>query len=187
MTDESWKKIWDARKAALEAELGPADDLVLHAFKPFHLGGQADVLTFHKHIPGRVAVTCELLGEPSQKKNVLGNFELMICHRNENDWGAKMISRLARFTCERVLNSGDTMDIGPAVPQGSTIAGLFFAAYSQFKFADADAGILLCIGVTTDELAACRQRRQQEVYDALKEAGVLPYTDLNRESSLPNV
>jgi len=43
------------------------------------------------------------------------------------------------------------------------------------------AGLLLCIGITADELAACRKGRNVEVEQALKEAGVYPYTDLHRQ------
>jgi len=83
--------MWDARKAVLESVLGPAEDTVLHAVVPFHLGGQADVLSFRKHLPGRLSATCELLGEPSQKQNVIGNFELVVAHRDENEWGPNVI------------------------------------------------------------------------------------------------
>jgi len=184
MAGDSWQQIWDERKAALESVLGKSDDMVLTAFLPFHLGGQADVLLFHKHIAGRVAATCVLLGEPSQKKNELGVFELMVAHRDENDWGPQVISKLARYTCDACLKPGDTMEIGPAVPTGSTIAGFLFLDYSRFKFQGIDAGLLLCIGITADELAVCKQGKPQEVLDALKTAQVYPYTDLFRASAL---
>src|SRR5579862_2897508 len=100
MADDEWKRTWNARQAALESVIGPADDMVLHAVVPFHLGGQADVLSFRKHIAGRVVETCELLGEPPQKRNVQGTFELAIVHRDDTDWGPKIISKLARYTCD---------------------------------------------------------------------------------------
>jgi hypothetical protein len=182
--DDDWQQTWDARKAALQGVLGEADDTVFHAPVPFHLGGFADVLSFHKHIPGRVAATCELLGEASQKQNQLGSFELVVAHRDDNEWGPNLISKLARYTCDAKVEPGQTMDIGSAVPKGSTITGLFFVDYSRFKYGGKDAGLLLCIGVTADELAACRKRKQQEVFEALNAAGVYPYTDLSRASTL---
>lgn len=184
MADDDWKRTWDARKAALESVLGPAEDTVLHAVVPFHLGGQADVLAFHKHIAGRVAATCELLGEPSQKQNLQGTYELMIADRDGNDWGPNVISKLARYTCDAVLQPGQTMDIGSAVPPKSTIAGFFFDDYKRMKYEGQDAGLLLCIGLTADEVAACRKGKRQEVYDALKAQKVFPYTDLFRPSVL---
>jgi hypothetical protein len=185
MPDNTRNRTWTARQDALESVLGKADDTVLHAMLPFHLGGQADVLSFHGFIPGRVSATCELLGEPSQKRNQMGTFELMIAHRDDNNWGPNVISKLARYTCDTNLEPGHTMDIGSAVPKGSTIAGFFFVDFERFKFKGRDAGLLLCIGVTADELAACRQRKQQQVFEVLKSADVYPYTDLFRPSTLP--
>jgi len=182
--DDGWKKTWDARQAALESVLGPAEPVVLHAIVPFNLGGQADVLLFRNHIEGRVAATCELLGEPSQKPNLLGTYELAVAHRDDNDWGPQIISRLAKYTCESVLEPGHTMDIGPAVPRNSTITGFFFDDYKRMKYDGRDAGLLLCIGLTADELTACRQGKRQMVYDALVSQGIFPYTDLFRSSVL---
>jgi len=184
MADDEWKKTWDARLAALESVLGPSEDNVLHATVPFDLGGQADVLTFRQQIAGRVAATCELLGEPSQKRNLQGTFELAIAHRDDDDWGPNVISRLARYTCDAVLEPGQTMDIGPAVPAKSTIAGFFFDDYKRMKYQGEDAGVLLCIGLTADELAACLKGKRQMVYDALIAQKVFPYTDLFRPSVL---
>ena len=184
MPDEEWKHLWDARQAALESVLGPAENSVLHAVIPFHLGGQADVLSFRKHVPGRIVATCELLGEESQKPNVMGTYELAVAHRDDNEWGANIVSKLARYTCDAVVQPGQTMGLGTAVPAKSTIAGFFFDDYLRFKFEGVDAGLLLCIGLTADELAACQQGKRQEVYDALKAAAVFPYTDLFRPSVL---
>src|SRR5262245_12550826 len=105
----NWAQTWNAREAALTAVLGETDGMVLHAVIPFELGGQADVVCCRTHIPGRVAATCELLGEEGQIRSDLGTYELMIAHRDDNDWGPNIISRLARYTCEAQLDPGHTM------------------------------------------------------------------------------
>ncbi|HEY8751720.1 MAG TPA: suppressor of fused domain protein [Tepidisphaeraceae bacterium] len=184
MSTDEWKQAWDVRKAAIESVLGPAEDTVLHATVPFHLGGQADVLSFRGHITGRVFATCELLGEASQKRNLLGTYELVIAHRDDMDWGANVISKLARYTCDVRVQPGQTMDIGSAAPNKSSISGFFFDDYKRMKFNNEDAGLLLCIGLTADELAACQQGKRQVVYDALVAQGIFPYTDLYRASVL---
>jgi hypothetical protein len=181
---DDWKHTWDAREAALTSVLGETDGMVLHAWLPFHLGGQADVICFRKHIPGRVAATCELLGEEGQIKNELGTYELMIAHRDDNDWGPNVISRLARYTCDALLGPGHTMEIGSAVPAGSTIAGFLFFEYARFDYRGQDAGLLLCLGITADELDHCKSGRREEVIAALKAASVYPYTELSRPSVL---
>lgn len=177
---DDWQRTWDARQAALEGVLGKSDGTVLHARMPFNLGGQADVLVFRDHIRGRVVATCELLGEPSQKQNALGTFELAVAQRDDHDWGPATISHLARYTCERKVGLGNTMDLGNNFPKRSTMAGLLFAAYGRFEYAGSKAGILLCICITRDEMDACRAGQTKQVFAALKASGVYPYSDLFR-------
>lgn len=179
-----WKQDWDAREAALTSVLGESDGAVLHALVPFHLGGTADVLSFRKHRAGRVAARCELLGDEGQLETGLGTYELMVAHRDETEWGPNLIAHLARYTCEARLEPGDTMEIGPAVPEGSTIAALLFCEYARFDYRGRNAGLLLCLGITADELGRCRAGGFDEVLAALKAKGVYPYTDLSRASVL---
>lgn len=108
----------------------------------------------------------------------------MIRTRAVDDWGANIICQLAHYTLEAVLNPGETMDIGPAVPEGSSIAAFLFCDYGRFKVRDRNAGLLLCIGITADELSECRAGNLERVEAALKDAGVFPYTDLFRNSVL---
>lgn len=185
---DEWSKWWNARVAAIETVLGKSDDVVLHAVIPFQFGhqagGAADVICFRKHVPGIVAVTSELIGEDSQVRNDIGNYELMICQRDDIGWGANLLARLAYSTLESRLNPGETMDIGSATPEGSTIAALLFLEYARFEVRGRAAGLLLCIGITGDELQACFDGHRHELELALKEAGVFPFTDLYRKSVL---
>jgi suppressor of fused protein SUFU len=186
---DEWQEWWDARVAAIKTVLGPSDGKVGHAMIPFHLGpeagGAADVIYFREHVPGVVAVTSDLIGCDEQVLNSQGNYELMICHRDESRWGANLISRLANYTRETALNPGETMEIGPATPKGSTIAALLFFDYARFPVRNRPAGLLLCVGITDDEWKACQKGRGDEVEANLKTAGVFPYTDLFRKSVLP--
>ena len=181
---DSWKKAWDARHAAIEAAIGAkAHNSVQHTPMPFNLGGFADVIWFKRSGNGRVFVTCELLDEPGQIPNGLGKYELVGADRHGDDAIANIISRLARFTCDARLNVRDTMDIEGAVPNGSSIISLLFLEFARFQFEGKPAGLLLCLGITADELAACRHGRVNEVVDALQVGGIYPYTDWTRESS----
>jgi hypothetical protein len=191
MADEApddWQAWWDARVAAIEGVLGKSEDVVGHAPIPFHLGaemgGAADVIYFRNHVRGVAAVTSDLIGCDEQVPNQLGNYELMICQRDDAEWGASIISRLAPYTLQAELNPGETMDIGPATPEGSTIAALLFFDYARFEVRGRRAGLLLCVGITEDELQACREGRRAEVETALKSVAVYPFTDLFRGSVL---
>lgn len=186
--DDEWALWWDARVAAMESVLGKSDDVVGHATIPFEMGsdvgGAADIVYFRNHVDGVGFATSELIGRDDQVPNQLGNYELLIFHRDATEWGADIISRLAFYTCQAELNPGETMDIGSATPEGSTIAALLFCDYGRFTVRERDAGILLCIGITADELSECRSGNLPRVESALKKAGVFPFTDLFRESTL---
>ncbi len=179
-----WKELWNERVSALTRILGEPEGGVFHAIIPLLLDGTADVLTFKNHIKGVAYVTCDLIGDDRQKENDLGNYELMICHRQEDDWGPGIISKLARYTIDTALRPWDTMDIAPAVPAGSTIAGFLFVPYKRFAVRDKPCGLLLCVGITEDELEACKAGKKKEIVKRLKEVQVLPYTDLERDSVL---
>jgi hypothetical protein len=161
---------------------------VIHGVIPFafgvEMGGAADVVSFRQHIDGVVYVTSELIGCEDQVTNDQGNYELMVCHREEDEWGPSVIRQLAYYTCEAELQSGDTMDIGPATPDGSTIEAFLFLDYARLRVRDLDAGLLLCLGITADELAACRQGNREQVEEKLKRSGAYPFTDLFRDSVL---
>jgi len=185
---DEFQRWWDARVSAMEKVLGRSHNMHGHAVIPFQfgadMGGAADIIYFHEHLDGIVSVTSELIGCDEQIFNSLGNYELMICHRDEEDWGPNIISQLAHYTLEAELNPGETMDIGPAVPDGSTIDALLFLEYAKFPVLDRDCGLLLCIGITADELTQCRAGQRPEVEAALKGQNIYPYTDLYREPVL---
>lgn len=179
---------WADRLAALESVFGASDDTVIHAIVPFQFGydagGRADVVPFRKHVPGYVYVTCDLLGCNEQVQNSLGTYELAVCHRVDEPWGADVISKLSYYTLDAKIEPGQTMDLGPAVPDGSSISAFLFDAFAHFSFRATNAGVLLCIGITPDELAACRRGQVERVRRALRSKRVYPFTDLNRRSVL---
>jgi hypothetical protein len=189
-SEDDWSDWWKDRMDAMEKVLGRPDDIVGHVVIPFQMGadigGAADVVYFRHHVDGVVCATSELIGCDDQRANSLGNYELMICHRNNDkagqDWGSNIISQLAHYTCEAELNPGETMDIGAAAPKGSTIAAFLFFGYAAFAVGQREAGLLLCMGITAAELNACRKGKRQVVEAKLKAEGVYPFTDLFRKT-----
>jgi hypothetical protein len=54
----------------------------------------------------------------------------------------------------------------------------------HFKFLGKKYGLLLCIGVTVDELRFAQEEGSHKLLPKLKKAGVFPYTDFTRKSVL---
>jgi hypothetical protein len=179
---------WEDRMRALEALFGNSDGTVTHAVIPFDFGydfgGRADVVQFREQIGGVIYTTCELIGRDVQQPNSLGNYELAICHRHDEDWGINIIRSLAYYTLEAKIEPGETMDIGPGVPPRSSISAFLFLNFGQFIVRNRDAGVLLCIGITADELAECRNENRKKVEVALRSKQIYPFTDLFRPSAL---
>lgn len=185
--DKDPHALWNERLALLETLFGKSDETVRHGIIPFvigaNAGGTADVVCFSSHVPGRLAVTSELIGCEGQKASPLGNYELAIAHRDpEEEWGANLICRLAQYTLMVALKPGETMDIGPAAPTGSTIDAFLFFDYGSFQFRGTSAGVLLCMGITKKEKEACLAGRKDTLVETLKATHVFPYTDLVRQS-----
>ena len=181
---DAWEATWTERQAALERLFGKSAEHVLHAVVPFHLGGQADVLVFPDHIVGATLyVTADLTGNDSDQapNDRWQQYELAICVRGDDPWPPGTISRLATYCRATPLNPGETMDIASAVPQPSSITAFLFAEYGTFRLQGRTCGVLLCIGITADELQTAFDDGSTILLERLRGAGVFPFTDPARE------
>jgi hypothetical protein len=182
--DDEWQRLWDLRRAAIEEVLGPSDETVIHSPIPFDIGGNADVLTFSTPTNGITYVTASLIGDESSLPNEQGQYELMIRVPLRSDWAANLISQLARYTTEAVLSAGNTMDIRPALPRPTELSTLLFVTYSTISVEGQQASLLLCLGITDDELDFAHEHGSSDLVEKLKVAGVYPITDVARQSAL---
>lgn len=187
--DDEWLRVWKARESALADLLGAPADTVFHAVIPFEFrdtGGSADVVPFPYFVPGMTYVTCELTGaDVEQLPSSLGQYELMICTRDELPAAADFIARLACYTCDAVIEAGETMDIGEFFQDKSLRAMLFanpIEPNATFRVLDQDCGLLLCVGITEEELAFAKAHGRDKLLALLKEHNVFPYTQPDRPS-----
>ena len=70
----------------------------------------------------------------------------------------------------------------PVFP-GGRLKGLLFASPSlraPFAFGGAEFDLLLCLGITTEELRRCGRAGSREVLTDLEARGVFPFTDVLR-------
>jgi hypothetical protein len=188
--DDDWSRVWNARESALTPLLGAPGDTVFHATIPFEFrdaGGSADVVPFPHFVSGMTYVTCELTGsDVGQLPSSLGQYELMICTKGESPMAADFIARLACYTCDAVIEAGETMDIGEFFEDTSLRAMLFahpIEPSARFRVLDQDCGLLLCVGITEDELEFAKGHGRDRLLELLKEHNVFPYTIPDRAST----
>lgn len=149
-------------------------------------GGWADVLAFRNYVPGETYVTADLTGWASgQMKNSLGQYELVICMKSESIAAVDMISRLARYTCDARIEPLHTLDIRDFLGD-KTLRALLFANLQEpppfFKVSGTPCGLLLCIGITSEELEFADEYGPEELLELLKKNKIFPYTIPNRPS-----
>lgn len=181
--DAGWEQIWNARMAGMSSILGRPADTVFHATVPFEFrdaGGTADVVPFPDYVPGMTYVTSELTGsDVGQIPNSHGHYELVICCRQNLPEAADFISRLACYTCDDVIEAGQTMDIGDFFGD-STLRAMVFSHLSSdrvnFSFLGGRYTLILCVGITAEELKFAHSHGTDELLVLLKKHGVFPYT-----------
>ena len=186
MSEEtSWEELWDVRIQGLEKAFGPYDDSVLHGTIPFHvgqdLGGSPDVVMFSKYTDGKLYVTADLIGS-EQTPNSFGNYELAIVHKGDEDWGVNVICQLAYYTLENPIDNGETMDIGSATPDGSSIEAFLFRRIAEFDVLGNKSNVICCIGITGPELKYSRNKGSAALIKKLGNNFLV--TDLYRESRI---
>ncbi len=177
---------FDARATAVERLLGPADPIVMTSPHPLYMGGNASLQVFRNYVPGVTYVTTDLIGLVDQLPNRLGNYELMMCTQKDLLWAQNLLVRLAGYTLENVLQPGETMSIGSAVPENATTRALLFAEpdlqSKTFKVRGLTSSLLLCVGITDAELNECYAFGSEPVLESLRDHEVFPYTNPDRPS-----
>jgi hypothetical protein len=127
-------------------------------------------------------VTNDLLFCKQQRKNSLGKYEVAICTPKKSDWGHLILSKVAHFTLDAVLDDGHTGDISEWVDRKCAIKGLVFTKLTAFKSQGGSFGVLLCTGVTRSELDFALEHGSAKLLEKLKAEGVFPVTDMRRRS-----
>jgi len=93
-------------------------------------------------------VTAELTGKPDA---CYADYEQMICHRSPLDWGPSILSRLAHYTQQSFIGTGESMDIDSTTLPQSRIKAFVFDTYATFSLFGRDNDLRLCVGITKAE------------------------------------
>lgn len=161
------------------------DENVLHGSTPFdfgqEVGGSPDVVKFSQFTEGILYVTADLIGS-NQVENAAGNYELAVVHQEEEDWGVGVICQLAYYTLDNPIDDGETMSVGSAVPEGSSIEAFLFRRIAEFDVFGSKANVICCIGITGPELAYQQENGSSALVDKLGKDHFV--TDLCRQSRI---
>jgi hypothetical protein len=172
--------------AALDRLLGPHDPEIFSSSIPIEMGGAADVLGFRSWVSGIAYVTCDMAAQAGQAPGLWERYELMMCTREDSLWAAAAVGQLAAMTFDQPFRPGGFLDIEGDVPEGSTVTAVLFdrpdLPEGSFPIGETTCGILLCIGITSDEFEACQSEGPEGVLQKLRERHIFPFTDLKRPS-----
>lgn len=181
---EQFEKEWNERQLGLQSLFNKADEMHLHGTIPFaagiELGGTPDVLSFSNYNNGKLFVTCELVGSEGQKPNKQGQYELAICHFDNENWGVNIITKLSYYTLENEINHGETMDIKPFTPFLSNIVAVIFKDIGHFSYFNNTANVICCIGITKKELKWCWENGAEAFFQKIPKDYI--FTEKRRKS-----
>lgn len=198
-TEEELEKDYELKSEGLENVLGKMHNLVGHAIIPFAVGGAVDMYYFPNHIKGTGFATMELLDTDGNgpKKNRIGTYELVAFTKYDYSMSEKtqtpfnlierkacgFLTAIGMFSFQAVLNPKETIEIPNGENEENTclVFDLYEPDGKKFKIGDREHHLLLCMQIFRSEMDYARQNGSNELFKILKEKGVYPYSDLDRE------
>jgi hypothetical protein len=201
-SEEEHEKDYELKSEGLENVLGKMHNRVGHAIIPFAVGGAVDIYYFPNHIKGTGFATMELLDPEGNgpKKNRIGTYELVAFTKCDYDTSEdtqtpfNLIERKAcgfftaigMFSSKAVLNPKETIEVPNGENEENTclIFDLFEPNGKKFKIGDREHHLLLCLQIFRSEMDYARQNGSEELFKILKEKGIYPYSDLDREPAV---
>lgn len=189
----------------MEVLLGKEHEEVQHSLIPYAHGGWLDLYYYPHGIPGTGVATKELIDERGKGP---GNarfkaYELVMFTRQEldltdvagettafgkaNEDMVWVLTLIARYGTEASLNPFETLEF-PA--DFGRVGGKCFILDSYdpkgtgFRFMNQSFGLLLVMEVFRSEMKWAMENGGAELIGRLKDAGVYPYSDLDRSAIL---
>jgi hypothetical protein len=191
---------WDKEKSAfMEAVLGQEHDMVMHAIIPFAVGGGLDLYYYPNGAPGTGIATKELVDRRGKgpSNRVFPCYELVMFTKHtlnldeaknpETPFGAahtkinSVLNLIANYCAQAKLNPNETCEF-PAEMEKVGGKCLIFDAYPSAKTTGPKGmGLLLVMEVHRSEMEFARQNGGEKLIEKLKESGVYPYSDMERD------
>lgn len=198
--DELLENWYQHKKSKLDAVLGKADERVLHFMIADPDRGPFDTVFYRNDVPGTGMATCQLarLDGTGLSNSVFQTYEMIIFTRET--YGAEedledvagkspggllraAMSALAAYAISAQLEPGSTLEF-PA-DYDEYVGGRCFIvdSYKSDEF-DGEFGLMLVIEIHRDEMAFAMENHGSVLLAKLVDAGVYPYSDMNRVSVL---
>lgn len=202
--EERLEEEWYEKKCLLmEQTLGAEHDIVMHALIPYELGGGLDLYYYPNGVKGTGVATKELTYacRDSSRNAIFDKYELVMYTDQEihlddaNDENTSfgkehsninaILNCIAAYSSQAELNPNETCEF----PEGmETVGGkcLIFDRYETENTEPNDEkfGVMLIIEVFRDEMNFAMENGGEALLTKLKEKGIYPYSNLNRDSVL---
>lgn len=192
---------WYERKSELMASvLGAEADWVMHAMIPYEIGGSLDRYYYHSPTTGTAMATKELSLLPDQgsSNDRLTTYELVSFMRGPYEKEdannpntavgridrrlAKFLNLIARYSDQATLNRFETCAIPTEDSDESEYPLVIFDEFASFDIdAGATFGLLAVIEILPSEFEYKQENGGEALIDLLKQEGVYPFTDPDRE------
>jgi hypothetical protein len=197
--EERLENEWYEKKSGLmEARLGEEHDMVMHAVIPYEIGGALDLYYYPKGISGTGIATKELsfACRDSSTNDWFDKYELVMFTREALDLDkaydesspfgeahqniSSILNPVARYSEQAKLNPNETCEF-PSDMEGIGGKCLIFSAYETSGKEAEDFGLLAIIEVFRSEMEYAMQQGGEMLLGLLKEKGIYPYSDMNRD------
>lgn len=197
--EELEQRWYDQKSAWMEASLGQAHDIVMHAIVPYSIGGGLDLYYYPNRLPGTAIATMELseVFDEGPSNEVYRNYELVMFTRHSLDLDAAnddatafgrmhrtisaILNQIAPFSEQAKLNPNDTCEFPTDIERIGRKC-LIFDGYSLHSNEEyGKFGLLAIIEIFPSEMAYARENGGANLLDRLKVKGHYPYSDLDRE------
>lgn len=196
---EKLEEDWYNRKSQeMEAILGNEHNMVLHAIIPYEIGGALDLYYYPSGIPGTGIATKELsfACAKSSSNDKFEKYELVMFTRHQMDDGdqeentspfrkasrtiSSILNPIARYSAEAKLNPHETCEF-PDDFEGIGGKCLIFDDYGEVTAERKKFGLLAVIEIYRSEMEYARAQGGEMLLSLLKEKGLYPYSDMDRE------
>jgi hypothetical protein len=198
-TQEELERDDELKTNGLQNVLGKMHNLVGHALIPFEIGGAVDMYYFPNHIKGTGFATMELLNPKGigPLENRFGTYELVAFTKCEMDVEDNpdsafnlieriitgIFTQIGNYSFEAILNPGETIEL----PQGEDeetlclVFDLYKPDDKKFQIGSREHHLLICLHLFRSEMEFAMDNGSETLISLLKEKGVYPYSDLDRE------